>query len=119
VVGVTYTQDNGSNAVEGDTEDDSSVTNRQQIGSNDTQGTNATATVDEPGNNDTHIAEEQGTNDTPMVDEPGINDTPTTDEPGINDIPTTDQPGNNDTHTDLFVACLLLRNHLLYLFRLH
>jgi hypothetical protein len=83
------TQDNGSNAVEGDTEDGSSVTNRQQICSNDTQGTNATATVDEPGNNDTHIADEQGTNDTPMVDEPGI------------------------------IACLLLSNHLLYLRRLH
>jgi hypothetical protein len=65
---VCDTQDNGSNAVEGDTEDGSSVTNRPQIGSNDTQGTNATATVDDPGNNDTHIADEQGTNDTPMVD---------------------------------------------------
>jgi hypothetical protein len=32
---VCNTQDNGSNAVEGDTEDDSSVTNRQQIGSNE------------------------------------------------------------------------------------
>jgi hypothetical protein len=33
---VRDTQDNGSNAVEGDTKDDSSVTNRQQAGSNDT-----------------------------------------------------------------------------------
>jgi hypothetical protein len=39
---VRDTQENGSNAVEGDTEDGSSVTNRQQVGSNDTQGTNAT-----------------------------------------------------------------------------
>jgi hypothetical protein len=38
---VCDTQDNGSNTVEGDTEYGSSVTNRQQIGSNDTQGTNA------------------------------------------------------------------------------
>jgi hypothetical protein len=45
------TQENGSNAVEGDTEDGSSVTNRQQVGSNDTQGTKATPTVDEPGSN--------------------------------------------------------------------
>jgi hypothetical protein len=36
---VCDTQDNGFNAVKGDTEDGSSVTNRQQIGSNDTQGT--------------------------------------------------------------------------------
>ena len=42
---VRDTQDNGSNAVEGDTKDDSSVTNRQQAGSNDTQGTNATPTL--------------------------------------------------------------------------
>jgi hypothetical protein len=65
-------QENGSNAVEGDTEDGSSLTIRQQVGSNDTQGTNATPTSDEP-----------GAIDTPMVDEKGINDTPTTDEPGI------------------------------------
>jgi hypothetical protein len=71
---VCDTQDNGFNAVKGDTEDGSSVTNRQQIGSNDTQGTNATPTVDEPGSNDTPITDKQGTNDTPMVDEPGIND---------------------------------------------
>ena len=51
---VRDTQDNGSNAVEGDTEDGSSVTNRQLEGSNDTQGTNATPTVDGPGNNDTY-----------------------------------------------------------------
>ena len=70
---VRDTQDNGSNAVEGDTEDDSSVTIRQKVGSNDTQGTNATPTVDEP-----------GYNDTPITDEPGINDTPTTDEPSNN-----------------------------------
>jgi hypothetical protein len=49
---VRDTQDNGSNAVEGDTKDDSSVTNRQQAGSNDTQGTNATPTVDEQDTND-------------------------------------------------------------------
>ena len=42
---VCDTQDNGSNAVEGDTEDGSSVTNRQQVGSNDTQCTNATPTL--------------------------------------------------------------------------
>jgi hypothetical protein len=42
---VRDTQDNGSNAVEGDTEDGSSLTNRQQLGSNDTQGTNATPTL--------------------------------------------------------------------------
>ena len=85
---VCDTQDNGSNAVEGDTEDGSSVTNRQQIGSNDTQGTNATATVDDPGNNDTHIADEQGNNDTPMVDKPGINDTP----PLMHQVPMTHLP---------------------------
>ena len=39
---VRDTQDNGSNAVEGDKEDGSSVTNRQQVCSNDTQGANAT-----------------------------------------------------------------------------
>jgi hypothetical protein len=55
---VRDTQENGSNAVEGDTEDGNTVTNRQQIGSNDTQGTNDTPTVDEP-----------GINVTPMVDE--------------------------------------------------
>jgi hypothetical protein len=55
---VRDTQENGSNAVEGDTEDGSSLTNRQQVGNNDTQGTNATPTADEP-----------GTIDTPMVDE--------------------------------------------------
>jgi hypothetical protein len=82
---VPDTQENGSNEVEGDTEDDSSLTNRQQVGSNDTQVTNATPTVDRPGNNDTPITDEPGTIDTPMVDEPGINDTPTTDEQGIND----------------------------------
>ena len=71
---VRDTQGNGSNAVDGDTEDGSLLTNRPQVGSNDTQGTNATPTADEP-----------GTIDTPMVDEKGINDTPTTDEPGIND----------------------------------
>jgi hypothetical protein len=49
------TQENGSNAVEGDTEDGSSLTNRHQVGSNDTQGTNATPTVDEPGSNDTPV----------------------------------------------------------------
>ena len=38
-------QDNGSNAVKRDTTDDSSVTNRQQAGSNDTQGTNVTPTL--------------------------------------------------------------------------
>jgi hypothetical protein len=43
---VCDTQDNGSNAVKGDTKDDSSVTNRQQAGSNDAQGTNATPTVE-------------------------------------------------------------------------
>jgi hypothetical protein len=36
---VRDTQENGSNSVEGDTEDGSSLTNRQQVGSNDTQGT--------------------------------------------------------------------------------
>jgi hypothetical protein len=51
--------------ISGRTTDDSSVTNRQQAGSNDTQSTNATPTVDE-----------QDTNDTPMADEPGYNDTP-------------------------------------------
>jgi hypothetical protein len=35
---VRDTQENGSNAVEGDTEDGNTVTNRQQVGSNDTQG---------------------------------------------------------------------------------
>jgi hypothetical protein len=50
---VRDTQENGSNAVERDTEDDSSLTNRQHVGSNDTQVTNATPTVDGPGNNDT------------------------------------------------------------------
>jgi hypothetical protein len=34
---VRDTQENGSNAVEGDTEDGFSLTNRQQVGSNDTQ----------------------------------------------------------------------------------
>jgi hypothetical protein len=37
---VRDTQENGSNAVEGDTEDGFSLTNRQQVGSNDTQVTN-------------------------------------------------------------------------------
>jgi hypothetical protein len=60
---VRDSQENGSNAVEGDTEDGSSLTNRQQVGSNDTQGTNAIPTVDGPGNNDTHITDEGGTND--------------------------------------------------------
>jgi hypothetical protein len=46
----------GSNAVERDTKDDSSVTNRQQAGSNDTQSTNATPTVDEQDTNDTPMA---------------------------------------------------------------
>jgi hypothetical protein len=41
IAAIRDTQDNGSNAVAGDTEDGSSVTNRQQIDSNDTQGTNA------------------------------------------------------------------------------
>jgi hypothetical protein len=39
---VRDTQENCYNAVEGDTEDGSSLTNRQQVGSNDTQGTNDT-----------------------------------------------------------------------------
>ena len=37
---VRDTQENCYNAVEGDTEDGSSLTNRQQVGSNDTQGIN-------------------------------------------------------------------------------
>jgi hypothetical protein len=48
---VRDTQENGSNAVEEDTEDGNTVANRQQVGSNDTQGTNDTPTVDEPGIN--------------------------------------------------------------------
>ena len=71
---VRDTQENCYNAVEGDTEDGSSLTNRQQVGSNDTQGTN-----------DIPMDVESGAIDTPMVD-----DTPTTDEPCINDTPTTD-----------------------------
>ena len=47
---VRDTQENGSNAVEGDTEEGSSLTNRQQVGSNDVQCTNATHTADEPWN---------------------------------------------------------------------
>jgi hypothetical protein len=62
---VRDTQENVSNAVEVDTEDGSSVTNRQQVGSIDTQGTNATPTVDEPGSNDTPITDEPGTIYTP------------------------------------------------------
>jgi hypothetical protein len=96
---VRDTQENGYNAVEVDTEDGSSVTNRQQVGSIDPQGTNATPTVDERGSNDTPITDEQGINDTPMADEPGTIYTPMVDEPGINDTPTTDKPGNNDTPT--------------------
>ena len=95
---VRDTQDNGSNAVEGDTEDDSSVTNRQQVGSN-TQGTNATLTVDESGYNDTPITDEPGINDTPTTDQPGNNDTPTADESATNDTPMVDEAGTNDTPT--------------------
>jgi hypothetical protein len=83
---VHNTQENDYNAVEGDTKDGSSVTIRQQVGSNATQGTNATPTVDEP-----------GSNDTPITDEPGTNDTLTTDQPGSNHTLTVDEPGTNDT----------------------